>query len=40
MTCLCPDYILEIARQLEAERKGKGTVDTRVLMRRNTTLAA
>jgi len=34
MTCLCPDYILEIARQIEAERKATGIVDTRVLVRR------
>ncbi|HEY1247291.1 MAG TPA: hypothetical protein VGF29_20915 [Hyphomicrobiaceae bacterium] len=34
MTCLCPDYVLEIARQIEAERKAKGIVDTRVLVRR------
>jgi hypothetical protein len=34
MTCLCPDYVLEVARKIKAERIAKGIVDTRVLVRR------
>jgi hypothetical protein len=34
MTCLSSGYVLEIARKIEAERKAKGIVDTRVRVRR------